>query len=246
MFLANFFAKSGNLAAYELYSQTHFFMAVLCIVVIAAALYITARCKKLNVIKITRFCACLLWILEIVKIVFNLAIGNADQPNAYIPLYFCSIPLYASVMSGWGQKTAKKIGDVFLVVGGMVGGIAYLISPNTTAGIYPALHFITMQSFLLHSIMIYLSFLYILSGHYKLMLSDWRYYAATVTVMCIIAYVVNIILGSNLMFVSRNFPGTVIEFVYQFSPSYFPILMTLIQAIPPFFVVYALMKMYKK
>ncbi len=244
MSFEGFFAKSGEFAAYQLYTSSHFVMVLISTVAIITSLFLSGFSRKLNIIKITRFCACLLWGLEIVKIIFNLAIGNAGQPNAYVPLYFCSIPLYASLMSGWGRKTAKKIGDVFLVVGGMVGGVAYLLSPNTTAGIYPALHFITMQSYLLHSIMIYLSLLYILSGYYKLKLSDWRYYALTVTVMCAVAYVVNIFLGSNLMFVSRNFPGTIIEVVYRLNPNCFPILMTFIQAIPPFFVVYCLLRIY--
>jgi len=241
-----FFAKSGTVAPYHIFSSTHFIMVGICAMLIAFALWHNRHADHKKVLQITRWCAVLLWTLEIIKIVYQLMIGNGNNPNTFVPLYFCSIPLYCSLMSGWGRGWVKRTGDVFLIVGGMVGGVAYLISPSTTAGIHQAFHFITIQSYILHGIMVFLSVLYVITGYYKLVMSDIKFYALTVVIVCVIARIVNYLLVSNLMFVSYNFPGTPIELLYNWSPKYFPFWMTFIQAVPPFFVVYALVFLLKK
>lgn len=246
MLIERFFAKSGTFEPYRMYTAEHLIMAMICFCVLAVALCFGRRANGQKVLIITRVCSCLLWMLEIIKIVFNIFSGNLEHPNSYIPLYFCSIPLYCSIMSGWGKGRIKRIGDVFLTVGGIVGGMAYILSPNTTAGIYPSFHFITFQSYILHCIMIYLSALYVITDYCKPKMRDIRYYALTVTTVCITAYIVNCFLESNLMFVSRNFPGTVMELIYNFSPTLFPFIMTFVQAVPPYLVVYGLIKLFRK
>ena len=246
MIFGNFFAKSGTVTPYKMYSPTHFAIIFICVLVISLAVWLFRKAKESDVTKITRICCVALWILEIMKIVFNLAAGNARYPNSYVPLYFCSIPLYCSIMSGWGRGRVKRAGDVFMVVGGMVGGIAYILSPNTTAGIYQAFHFITVQSYILHCIMVFLSILYLITRYCRLKVSDIKYYAGVVVIMCVTAFCVNLMLDSNLMFVSKNFPGTPMEPIYNFSPTLFPLIMTLIQSVPPFIVVYALVSVTEK
>lgn len=241
-----FFAKSGTVEPYKIFSSSHFILIFISAFLIVCALWRNRHANEKMVLYVTRHCAVLLWILEFMKIAFNILAGNGNNPNTYIPLYFCSIPLYCSVMSGWGSGKVKRVGDVFMTVGGMVGGVAYLISPNTTAGQYQAFHFITMQSFVLHSIMIFLSSLYVITGYHKLIQSDWKYYALTIVTMCITALTVNYFLDSNLMFLSKNFPGTPVEVLYNFSPVFFPFWMTFIQAIPPFIVIYALVSLLKR
>ena len=241
-----FFAKSGMVEPYKIFSSSHVILVCICMFFIVRALWRNRHADSKTVLRITRYCAVLLWVLEVMKIAFNLLIGNGENPNTYIPLYFCSIPLYCSLMSGWGRGTVKRTGDVFMTVGGLVGGVAYFLSPNTTAGQYQAFHFITIQSFILHGIMIFLSVLYIITGYHKLVMKDLKFYALTIVTMCVAAYTVNYFLDSNLMFVSKNFPGTPVEILYNLSPEYFPFWMTFIQAIPPFLVIYALVYMLKK
>lgn len=246
MIFGRFFAKSGTYEAYHMYDKVHWFIVIACAVFILWALYLSRGMDAGEIKKQVRKCAVLLWALEIAKIIFNIYAGNLKYPNSYIPLYFCSIPLYCSIMSGWGRGSLKRAGDVFLTVGGVIGGIAYILTPSTTAGIYPAFHFITVQSFVLHCVMVYLSLLFIQSNYCELVPSDIKYYALTVTFVCICAYTVNYFLDSNLMFVSKNHPGTAVEIVYNMSGKLFPVMMTFWQAIPPFYVVYALAKRYRK
>ena len=241
-----FFSKSGTVEPYTIFSMGHFVLLAICAFFIILFLWKNRYADEKRVLNITRICAVLLWGLEIIKIIFNLVVGNWNDPNSYIPLYFCSIPLYCSVMSGWDKGRVKRVGDVFLTVGGLVGGVGYLLSPNTTAGIYQVFHFITLQSYFLHSVMVFLGALYIVTGYCKLVMADLKYYAGTILLMCVLAYTVNGFLGSNLMFVSQNFPGTPVEVIYNLSPVAFPVSMALIQAVPPFLAVYGIVSLFER
>lgn len=241
--LKKFFSHSGAFPAYEMFSATHIKIMLICAICIFIALVLSQKKEKKDILKTIRTYTVFLWVLETAKILFNLL--QHSKPNSFIPLYFCSIPLYAGIMSGWGKGKIKKTGDVFLSVGGMVGGIAYIISPSTTVGIYPGVHFITVQSFIHHSLMVYLSILMLMKEYVNLKLSDWKYYTGIVVAVSIIAYGVNIALDTNLMFITRTYKGTAVDLVYRLSPELFPILMTIIQGVLPFFAVYGVAKICK-
>ena len=237
MFFQRLFSKSGTYEAYKMFSASHFMLLIICAFFIVWALNKSLNMNKDAVLKTVRRCVAVLWILETAKIIFNLYIGNAHNPNSYIPLYFCSIPLYCGILSSYAKGKLRHWGDVFLIVGGITGGVGYMLSPCTTAGIYPVFHFITIQSYVLHSVMIYLGILFIITDYCPLKMKDIFYYSTIVICFSIAAYTINSVLGSNLMFVSETFPGTAIDIVYSFSPALFPVLITFLQAVPPFIVI---------
>ena len=243
--LKRFFASGSEINPYRMFTGAHLFILAVCTFFIGVLYRRTRHNDRNYVLRIIRICSGVLWAMEIIKIVFELYAGNGGNPNKYIPLYYCSITLYCSLLSGYARGILKRVGDVFLVVGGIVGGIGYMVSPVTTSGVYPVFHFITVQSFVYHSIMIYLSILLITSGYVKLEYRDLKLYASTIVVMSIVAYNINKYLGTNLMFVSKNYPGTAIEVLYNVNPTFFSLNITLIQAVPPFWVVYSLVKFYK-
>lgn len=246
MIFTKLFSKSGDFPAYSMFSITHMLILIFCAAGIATALWQSRKMNKADVLKTIRRCVIVMWGFEISKIIFNLCIGNASSPGHYIPLYFCSIPLYCGLFSGFGKDKIKHMGDVFLVVGGITGGLGYMLSPCTTAGMYPAFHFITIQSFIHHSIMVYLSILLIVTDYIDLKLKDISSYAMTVTIVAVAAYVINAFLDTNLMFVSKTNPGTMVDVVYNMSPQLFPLMITFWQAVPPFFIIYSLIRFYKK
>ena len=141
-----FFAKLGIYKACGLYNYKHF----LSIILIGIILYISIKKTKINnkndITKIIKYLTIIVWILERIKIVFNIYIGNINNVNTYVPLYFCSLLLYAGIFSGFCKGVLKRVGDVFLATGGLVAGIAFLVSPGTSLGIYPLFHFISFQS----------------------------------------------------------------------------------------------------
>ena len=108
------------------------------------------------------------------------------------------------------------------------------------------LHLVSIHSFIFHGIMLYLGLLINLTNYIERERKDIIYYSTLVGIICIIAYIVNKIFGSNLMFISENFPGTFIEFIYNFMGSFFTIFMILAQMFLPFYVIYGIIKIIER
>ncbi len=243
----SFFSKAGELPAAGLYSLSHFLMLLFSALGTTAALICTAKAAKAYSRRIVRILTLLLWILEIAKILFNLQTGQAQNPNSWIPLYYCSLVLYAGLLSSLCRGRLQHTGDVFLATGSIVGGTAFLIMPLTSLSLYPALHFISFHSFILHSLMVYMGLMLLISGSVRLTRHDIFYYAPLVLVMCAAALIANHFLDANLMFVSKNYPGTFIEILYHLFPgAWFPIVMSLGQATLPFYIVYGIFRLFEK
>lgn len=241
-----FFSKPGEYAPCKMFSSGHFILLGITLVIVIIALYFTKNINKNQVKKIIQKSTIFLWILEIIKIIFNLVIGNGVNPNNYIPLYYCSLILYAGILSGFSKGKLKKIGDVFIATGAIIGGLFFLFCPNTSLPTYPMFHYISIQSFVFHGTMLYLGILVNITNYIDLKISDIKYYALLITVISCISYVVNKILGTNFMFISDNFPNTPVEIVYNLTGKFFTLVMILIQVVGPFYVVYFIRYLIKK
>lgn len=234
------FKSASEVVPCGMFSIGHLLLFTITIISAAIALKCTKNIEKEKVKKIIRKSTIILWILEIIKIIFNIRNYGLNEVNKYVPLYFCSLILYAGIFSGFCKGTLKKVGDVFLSTGGIIAGILFLISPLTSLTTYPAIHFISFHSFLLHGTMVYIGLLMLITEYVKIEKNDIIYYFALIVIISTIAYIVNKICGSNLMFISQNYPGTFIEIIYNFSGKLFPIVMILAQATLPFYLIYGI------
>ena len=241
-----FFARPNEYEACGIFTVKHFILIILTIVGISVALKKTIKKSKEEVKKIIEKLTIVIWILEILRIIFNLGIGNLKNVNEYLPLYYCSLLLYAGLMSSFGKGKIKRIGDVFLATGGIIGGIVFIIMPTTSLPTYPMLHFISLHSFLYHGTMVYIGLLINATNYIELELKDIIYFAELVGGICIIALIVNNIFDGNLMFISKDFPGTPITILYHLTGKLFTPIMIIAQMTLPFLVVYSVEKRKNK
>ena len=236
-----FFASPGTYKACGLFTSGHLFLTLITISSIIILLKFTN--EKQNIKRIIKACTIFLWIFEFIIIGFKIFTGGLENINNYVPLYYCSILLYAGLLSSFAGGKLKRIGDVFLATGGIVGGVLYLIYPITSIATYPIFHLVSVHSFIFHGIMIYLGMLINLTNYIKLERKDIKYYFFIISVVAFVSYIVNQIFDSNLMFISKNFPGNiVINTLYNASGKYFPLIMVLGQATLPFYIVYGFRK----
>ena len=233
-----FFAKPNEFEACGMFSIGHLILFISTILLISVALYFSRNMNKEQIKKTIKCITIVMWVLEIIKIIFNIIIGNISNPNTYIPLYFCSLILYAGILSSFCKGKLKRVGDVFLSTGGIIAGICFLVYPSTSITIYPIFHYISLQSFILHGAMIYLGILMNIKNYIDLEMKDIKYYFILIVIISVIAYIFNLVFDSNLMFISKNFPGTIIELIYNNTGILFPFVMILIQATLPFLVIY--------
>lgn len=238
-----FFSKPGEYELCGIFTVGHFILIAITFICIVIALKCTAN--KKDVKKIIRGCTIFVCIAEIIIISFKIAANGTSNLNEYVPLYYCSLLLYSGLLSSFGKGKLKRVGDVFLATGGIIGGIIFIFFPTTSLPAYPMLHLVSIHSFIFHGIMVYLGLLINLTNYIELEKKDIIYYLSLVGIICIIAYIVNKIFGSNLMFISENFPGTFIEIVYNITGKFFTPFMILAQMFLPFYIVYGIVRVTK-
>lgn len=241
-----FFSRPGEYEACGMFTTGHFILLIVTILSILLALKFTHKKNKEEVHKIIKTCTIVVWILEILIIIFKMNLGNIRDVNTYLPLYYCSLLLYAGLFSSFGKGKIKRTGDVFLVTGGIIGGVVFMLLPTTSLTTYPIFHFVSLYSFVFHGIMVYLGILLLKTTYIKLEKSDIKYYAALVGTICIIAYIVNCIFDSNLMFISKNFPGTPLELLYNMTGPFYTLVMIAAQMTLPFYFIYYIDYITKK
>ena len=241
-----FFARAGKCEACGIFSSGHWILILITLSCVFVSLKKTINKEKDEILKIIRILTIAVWVLEILKISFNLQYFKIYSVKEWIPLYYCSIMLYAGFLSSFTKGGLKRAGDVFLATGSIVGGIVFILLPTTSLPTYPAFHFISLHSFFFHGTMIYLTILINKTHYIELNKKDILYFAALVGCVCIAALYVNIRFDSNLMFISRNFPHTPIELIYRITGPLFTPLMIIGQMTVPYYVVYALLKLSKR
>lgn len=240
------FAKPGQYEPCGIFSEGHFKLLIITILGILMALKKTANKSKEEVKKIIKNCTVVMWGFEVIIILFKLFTGDPKNLNNYVPLYYCSLFLYAGLLSSFAKNKLKRAGDVFLATGGIVGGIVFLLVPATSLPQYPMTHIVSLHSFLFHGMMVYLGMLINITNYIEITLADFKYYAELVGAICACAYVINTIFGSNLMFISKNFPGTAIEIIYKITGKFFTPVTIIGQMTLPFYIIYGMLKLQKK
>ena len=105
-----FFLLLNEYEACGIFTTKHFILIILTITGIIIALKKTIHKNKEEVKKIIKNMTILIWILEVIRIGFNLYIGNLHNVNEYLPLYYCSLLLYAGLMSSFGKGKIKRTG----------------------------------------------------------------------------------------------------------------------------------------
>ena len=239
-----FFAKPDIYPACGLYNLSHLIVFLIITFLLVLSVKKTKIKNNEDITKIIKSLTIIVWILEIIKIIFNLIIGNLNNVNTYVPLYYCSILLYAGILSGYTKGKLKRVGDIFLATGGMFAGIAFLMSPGTSLGIYPLFHFISFQSLFYHLIMIYLGIIINKYKYIDVKIKDFKYYAIFILLICFLANIININFNGNLMFINKGFGF--FNIIYNYFPKLYSIIIIFGQIIVPFFIGYLIKKGIKK
>lgn len=242
------FAYAGEYESCGIFTKGHFILIITTIIGILVALKYSFKKGKEKVHNIIKGITITAWILEVVKIIYNIKQNSFSAVNTYLPLYYCSILLYAGLFSSFGKGDFKKMGDVSLATGSIIGGIIFVIYPSTSLPIYPAFHFLSIHSFLFHGAMIYLGILLNKTNYVELKKQDVKYFAGLIGIMCIAALIINNIFDSNLMFISNNFPGTPIEILYKITNGgiLYNLIMIIAQMTLPFYICYYVINYLKE
>ena len=242
------FAEIGKYEACGIFTKGHFILATITILGIFSALKYSINKSKKEIHNIIKRITIIILVMEILKIYYNIKHNSIYDVNTYIPLYYCSILLYAGTLSSFGKGILKRIGDVSLATGVAIGGIVFIIYPSTSLPIYPAFHILSIYSFLFHGLMIYLGILVNKTKYVELKKEDIKYFASLIGIMCIIALIINNLFNGNLMFISNNFPNNPIEILYKITNGgiLYSLIMIVVQMTIPFYISYYIVNKVKR
>lgn len=123
------FTNVGEYEACGIFTKGHFILITITITIIGIfiALKNSIKKNKEEVHSIIKWLTIIICIMEILKTIYNIKQNSIYSVNTYIPLYYCSILLYAGLLTSFWKGTLKKIGDVSLATGVVIGGIVFMV-----------------------------------------------------------------------------------------------------------------------
>ena len=227
------------------------FVSLLLVAMVALAVYFGKRNKeqpleKKN--KVLIWCAFLIDGFEIVKIIV-LSI-RAQDPLKFLyvlPLFLCSIQLIAIPMAAFCKGRIKEACFDFVLTFGILGAVFGTIGATQNYGCYPVLSMDNVFSGITHSISGFASLYIGFSGMISLKKKNMPITLGVLGLFSVLAYVANIILDYNYMFLMYH-DGTPYSIFYNMvggSPIFYPIVVVgvfVIYVVLFYYIYHALIK----
>lgn len=177
-------------------------------------------------------------VLEVIKIFSRIRKGYG--PDSWVPLYYCSLFLFAIWLSLCRCEPLQRAGYAFITMGGILAAVGFTLYPSTSLGMYPLLHPSTLHSFVYHLVMCYTGLLFLQKNRYRPQKGDSLYYFCFVTAACILALFVNESLGTNCMFLSHPFGLPMLQPIRDHSHILYILIAILGQSVAFFWLHYGL------
>ena len=97
------FAKQGEYEPCGIFTKEHFLLILLTIIGIKISLKKTINKTHKEVKQIIKKCTIVMWIFEVIIVLFKVITGGIKNINNYVPLYYCSLLLYAGLLSSFAK-----------------------------------------------------------------------------------------------------------------------------------------------
>lgn len=161
-----------------MFTPLHFaFSAVVLTLIIWSALLLARKDEK----KI-RTVFTLIWItvtcLEVVKILWETYSGRTVNPElgGVLPLYPCSIFMYAMPLAIWGKGRVRYMGCGYVCTLGLLGGTVNFFYPANILNNYSCISFAGFHTFLYHGAIFFCALVMLKSGYhsYKKVTRAWE------------------------------------------------------------------------
>jgi len=194
------------------------FVSTILILMVALAIIFGTKNKdksyeKKN--KVLIACAFLINGFEIVKIVILCIRGQDPLHWLYVlPLFLCSIQLIAIPLAAFCKGIVKEASLDFVFIFGILGAVFGTVGAAQNYNAYPVLSMDNVFSGITHSISGFASLYIVISGMASMKKKNFPITIAILLGFCIAAYIANIILDYNYMFLMSD-DGTPYSIFYN-------------------------------
>lgn len=267
IFLSKFFCKENEYEPVGMFSVGHIVTLIIFLLIVAFCAYKCRKIGKDKAIFLTKIIAIVVTVLEIIKITIAFINGEGDKLDHWVPLYFCSMFIYAAWLAGYAKGKIADLGRAFVGTGGIIAGLSFLIFPTTSFTMYPLFHYFCMYSMVYHSLMVFLGITYLLNGGVKIDKKSFIDYVIFCSVLNILAIIVNSLpiyihvdnvptsgynypypYYTNFMFLKRagNIPVKILCDISDKVPVIFTILMFIICIFGTYFLIWLVVTIIEK
>ena len=177
--------------------------------------------------KVLIWTAILIDAIEILKIVIYCLLDGSFEPiTRLLPLFLCSIQLIAIPVAAFSKGKLKNAALDFVVIFGVLGALAGTYGAAQNYAAYPVLSYPNIHSGINHAMSGFASLYILFSGMASMKRKNITLCLTILTAFCVMAYVANIILDYNYMFLMAG-DGTPYDIFYNLvggSPILYPLL----------------------
>ena len=153
--------------------------------------------------------------IEIFKIVIICIRGENPWQWLYIlPLFLCSIQLVTIPLAAFARGRIRNVALDFVFVFGILGAVLGTYGAGQNYGCYPVLSLDNVASGLTHAISGFCSLYIVISGMASMRRRNIPMSFAILTSFCVAAYIANILLDYNYMFLMAG-DGTPYDILYN-------------------------------
>lgn len=240
------FAKEGKYDAAGMYSLGHLILFVT-FLIIGVGVFFYLRNKEKNIIlRWLRIFTYVFTALELFKIIWNIAMYgvSSEVMKHYIPLYYCSLYIYALWGMTHGRGKIQRASYAWLVWGGIIAGLAFLSYPSSSLLLYPAYHFLSIYSIMFHTFLVLTGIIVVYHNIYRFKHNDFSYYFVFSIIFMVAALIINKALNLNMMFLKFPINIGILEIINDYSPLVFQISFFIFQLFAPYFVTLFAVKLF--
>ena len=227
-----------------IFTHAHFTYLAILALALALSLFLSRKMSKKTEKWLRLAIAITVTVLEIIKIA--LRIYKEMGLETWIPLYFCSLFIFASWVSLIPYDPLARCGKSYMATGGIVAAICFCMYPNTSLVSFPAWHPASIHSFLYHFLMLYSGIVLLWRGGYKPRSSDGIFYFLFVCLVSVPSLILNSTLGTNCMFLRHPGGIPIIQDIADFSPILYTILALISQGILLFYLILGIYTLIRK
>jgi hypothetical protein len=227
-----------------MYNAGHFFTIVLFAVLLVLALFLSRNLTGKQFQRLKWVIAIGMTVMEIIKI--SLRVYKGQGPDSWVPLYYCSLFLFAVWAAMCKNTLLQRTGYSYMTMGGTLAAIAFTFYPSTSLAMFPLWHPATWHSFFFHLVMCYTGLLVLIKGEFVPTKKDAIGYGVFILTACIPSYFLNEAVGTNCMFLHNAFKLPILDDVLQFSHPLYMLIVILAQAVGMYWLNYGLYRLLKQ
>lgn len=212
------FSEMGTYPAVGLFSEMHIISIVMCFLLVGIAVFFTRHISRDRYMVCLRVFTLILTVLEIFKISWNLKHGY-NSVDSWLPLYFCSLFLYALWFTWSSKSVIREIGLAYIAMACVIAGTVFIVFPTTSFSSYPIFHFQCIYSMIYHSVMIYSGIMLFKTKTIDVDLKLVIKYVVFCAIFMSLGLLVNLMFDGNMMFLSNPYriPIPALTTIHEFS-----------------------------